>query len=250
MNNISKFILISLIVFIPANLALAEDVWVGKITEKALECGVSPYVVEQLKFSEGHGEVEEQYKVALLASLINACNQGLPVRPFELKLTEGLSKQVHPSKIVVVMDRMRLKYIEAQSILETEIENDDPELLTIVGDGLVNGVSVDFFRTFLARHKDLKAPRLSIGLEMASYLVQYGFNQSYVNDLVDSYSIAPKISQSWRYFVRVVIVARERGISDLAIRDAAIKGLQNSGSPNDVASLLGFTLRNMRGQSN
>ena len=72
MNNISKFILISLIVFIPANLALAEDVWVGKITEKALECGVSPYVVEHLKFSEGHGEVEEQYKVALLASLINS----------------------------------------------------------------------------------------------------------------------------------------------------------------------------------
>tara|TARA_B100000683_G_C12445270_1_gene537848 strand:+ start:162 stop:914 length:753 start_codon:yes stop_codon:yes gene_type:complete len=249
MSNIFKLIFFSLSILMPANLALADDVWVGEVTEKALECGISPYVIEQLKLSEGHAEVEEQYKVALLASLINACNHGLPVRPFELKLTEGLSKQVHPSKIVVVMDRMRLKYIEAQSILEAGTDNDDPELLTIVGDGLVNGVSVEFFSTFIDRHKDLQAPRFSIGLEMASYLVQYGFNQSYVNDIVDSYSIASQIPLSWRYFIRVVIVARERGISDLAIKDAAIKGLQNSGSPNDVASLLGFTLRNMRGQS-
>lgn len=249
MNNTFKFIIFSLFVLVSASTAVAEDVWVGKTTEKALECGVSPYLVDQLESSEIHGEIEGQYKVALLASLINACNEGLPVRPFELKLTEGLSKHVHPSKIVIVMDRMRLKFIEAQKILEVEYDEIDSGLLSIVGDGLVNGVSADFFSAFLTRHKNLQASRLSIGLEMASYLAQYDFNHSYINDIVDSYSVAPEVSQAWRYFVRVIVVARDRGITDLAIKDAAIKGLQDGGSPNDVASLLGFTLRNMRGQS-
>ncbi len=86
------------------------------------------------------------------------------------------------------------------------------------------------------------------GLAMISYQGQAGFDSALTRKILAQAAESGGIAPEWRYFVRIILAARRRGVEDAAIAKAAVVSLREGKSVTDVMTRLGFTGRSLSGQ--
>jgi len=218
------------------------------MAKRARDCGVSPDTVDAVLSAFGPADGADSPSEKVLKPFVDACDAQLPIGPLEDKLAEGVAKRVAPPLIIRALDMIVADYGKAKALLLPRGETVDPRLLEIFGSGLAKGVPETVFHDYINTYGSQPAGEFETGAEMGSLLVQAGFDWTSVRSLLDAGFDAGSLSPQWRYFVRIVLVARQRGVADPAIAEAARAVLAARGVPTDVPARLGFTGRNMTGQ--
>lgn len=251
MSKCCRFIYVAsltFIVFLTASAARAAESSLSDAVARARQCGVLSETIDAVGARVEDGTVSKSDGAKLLAPLLTACEKQLPLAPLADKLSEGLAKHVAPPLVVRVLKRKLEAYVFARSLLNGHYESQEPQLLVVVGEGVFEGVNRADFETFFSVFSSEAAEPFLVGAHMTSLLGQIGFDFGLTRSMLEAAFDVGGPSQDWRYFVRLVLVARKRGVTDQAIADAARDALSQNGSPDDVSARLGFTGRNMTGQ--
>jgi len=231
-----------------ASCVWAGDVGLVETADRARACGVFSGTVGQIESAAVDGSLSDTEAVSLLSSLVAVCTEKLPLAPFEDKLAEGLAKRVDPSSIVRALDRKLDEYRFARDRLQASRDGVNPQSLVVFGEGLSKGVPRQDFENYVSSYGDHAPEPFLIGMEMTSLLSQAGFDYQLTRSMLDVGFAVNGLSPQWRYFIRIVLVARQRGLSDTAIAEAARTVLADSGSLGDVSARLGFTSRDLSGR--
>lgn len=220
--------------------------------DRAGECGVSSETIDAVRAAVKEGTFSESDGEQLLAPLLKACDTQLPLAPLEDKLSEGLAKRVAYSLIARALWQKYDAYEYVRSQLVLHLVHNEPELLTVLGEGVSKGVPRADVEGYISSFANYPPEQFLTGAHMTSLLGQAGFNYGLTRLMLEAGFKAGGPGVQWRYIIRVVLVARKRGVADQIIADAARKALAENGTPNDVAARLGFTGRSLtgRGDSN
>ena len=217
------------------------------VAGRAVKCGVFAGTVDDLRSRVAAGSLTGDQAVALLTPLLDACVDQLPMAPFEDKLAEGLTKRVQPERIVPVLERWLAQYRFARELLLTRRGSLSAEALLLLGEGLTKGVLEKDFEIYMMEFGDQPDASFLTGLAMTSYQGQAGFDASLTRRILAQGAESGGIGPKWRYFVRIILAARRRGLDDQAIAEAAVAALREGESINNVVTRLGFTGRSLTG---
>lgn len=215
---------------------------------RARKCGVFVGTVDDLRSRVSAGALSDDQAAGLLSPLLDACVDQLPVAPFEDKLAEGLSKRVPPQRIIPVLEKWLAQYRFARKLLLTTRGTLPGEGLLLLGEGLTKGVPERDFEAYMKDFGGQPETSFLTGLAMTSYQGQAGFDPAQTRRILTQAAANGSIGPEWRYFVRIILAARKRGVSDQAIADAAVATLRDGKSVNDVVTRLGFTGRSLSGR--
>lgn len=227
----------------------AQDESLSSLAVRARECGVFPETLDRLRVEVRDGLLTEREGIALVRPLIEACGQGFPLGPFCEKVEEGLSKRVPPMIIARALDEKLRDYVSARSLLPGPPREINPRLLEVVGDGLSKDVPRTDFESYVVDFAAQPPGPFLDGAEMVSLLGQVGFDYSLTRTMLEAGFASGGLTSEWRFFIRTVLVARQRGISDQQVALEAARVLAEQGVPADVSARLGFTSRSLSGRS-
>ncbi len=217
------------------------------VVEQAGNCGVPQAAIQSLDEVVENGRVTEGQAASLLSPLLAACVEQLPVPPLADKLAEGLVKRVSPPQIVRALNRRLGGYRFARGLLLTRAGNLNLEALSVVGMGVDEGVARDDFSVFVREFGKESADMFLTGLTMVSLQGQIGFDAKLSRQIIRVGISSNGLDNGWRYFVRIILAAREHGVSDGTIADGALNVLSKGGVVSDVMEELGFTGRDLGG---
>jgi len=205
-------------------------------------CAVSPSVAGRVS------SVAPDQAGAILARLSLACDEGFPLAPFEGKLAEGLAKGVAPAIIIRTLDVKLDAFRHAAAMLRDCGLQPAPEVLAVLGEAVFGGVPAKTLHAYVCGYAGREPGPFLWGLEMAVLLSRAGFDDGLTRQMLDAGFATGGLTPDWRYFVRVVLVARQRGLTDQAVAEAACAVLRGGGAPSDVSASLGFTDRDLSGR--
>lgn len=251
MNSQSRYLFLFLVaaLLLVGQMAHAAGETFSDMASFAEECGVGKETVEQVRIPVRKGDMAEVDAKRLLSPLVAACRANYPVGPFADKLAEGFAKHVPPPLIARALEKKLGDYRVAEVLLSGQGTPVDRKLLTIVGEGLFKGVPRSNFESVVRDFDGVAPGLLFAGVQMTSLLTQAGFDFRLTKKILSTGLSSGALDAQWRYFVRVVLVARQRGIEDASICDAAVAVLAGGGPLEDVAVRLGFTNRSMTGRA-
>jgi hypothetical protein len=229
--------------------ACAQDQSLVDLADRARKCGVFSETVDRVLSSVSSGVLAESDAQSLLPPLLAACEAGLPMAPFEDKLEEGLSKRVAPPLVVRALERKLEEYTFARSLLHGGPAEADPRPLVVFGEGLSKGTPREDFESYVADFSSQPPEPFLTGAEMTSLLGQVGFEYDLTRSMLKICFYSRGLTPEWRFFVRLVLVARQRGLTDEAIARGAVEALSANGSLSDVSARLGFTSRSLTGRA-
>jgi hypothetical protein len=230
-------------------LAVVITLWTvrpaGASGEAADACAPSVAVAGQVE----SGVADPADVRALLSRIEAACAEGFPAAPFEGKLAEGLAKKVPPARIVRTLDAKLEAFRGGAAMLRDCGAPISPEILTVVGEGMFGEAPPAMLRDYVCAYAARQAGPFLTGLEMTLLLHRAGFDYGLTRTLLDAGFESGSLAAPWRYFVRVVLVARQRGVADETVTRTAIDVVRGGGSPSDVSARLGFTDRDLSGRT-
>ena len=249
MNRCSRIIFLLLACVLLAGTGLAAEGSFPDVADRARNCGVFVGTVDDLHSRVAAGSLTGEQAAALLTPLLDACVDQLPMAPFEDKLAEGLTKRVPPERIVPVLERWIAQYRFARELLLTRRGAMSAEALLLLGEGLTKGVDEKDFEIYMTEFGGQPDASFLTGLAMTSYHGQAGFDASLTRLILAQGAESGGIGPEWRYFVRIILAARRRGVDDQAIAEAAVAALREGESVSSVVTRLGFTGRSLTGEA-
>lgn len=211
------------------------------MSERAEKCGVSSESIELVR------KAEASRREGLLAPLLAACVEQLPLEPLQDKLAEGMAKRVPLPLVVRALERRLASYEQARELLLTTVGALDPAALAIVGEGMDKGVPAEDFEIFAKEFGSLPSGMFVTGVAMVSLQGQAGFNIDLTLRIVREGAEDGTLSPDWRYFIRTILAARGHGVGDEAVAEGAVAVLRQGGAVANVAEVLGFTDRDLEG---
>ncbi|MCJ2163579.1 MULTISPECIES: hypothetical protein [unclassified Pseudodesulfovibrio] len=238
-----------LCIVLGVQLAWSQDQSLVDLADRARKCGVFSETVDRVLSSVSSGVLAESDAQSLLSPLLEACETGLPTAPFEDKLEEGLSKSVAPPLVVRALERKLEEYTFARSLLDGRLVAPDPRPLVVLGEGLSKGTPREDVQAYVVDFSSQPPEPFLTGAEMTSLLGQVGFDYDLTRSMLQAGFDSKGLTYEWRFFVRLVLVARQRGLTDEAIAGGAVQVLSANGSLSDVSARLGFTSRSLTGRA-
>lgn len=218
------------------------------VRQGAVTCGVSAESVDRIETLRSSGKATDEMAESLLSPLLAACVEQLPLAPLQDKLAEGTAKHVPPPFIVRALNKLLGEYRFARQLLMTTRGSASPEALSTIGEGLDKGVPREDFETYVHQYSELSEEVFTTGVTMISLQGQADFSYALSKRIIDRGVQTGELSSGWKYFVRIILAARKRGMTDERIADAAVAVMDAGGSVSDVMNELGFTSRYLGGE--
>jgi hypothetical protein len=241
-------LLLALCLSFPARPAGAGNGF-SSLADRARECGVYSETVDRVRSSVASGDLSEADGASLLDPLIKACDLKLPLAPLEDKLEEGLSKRVRPALIVRALQTRIADYLFVAELLPGPREKIDPRVLVALGEGVSKGTPREDVKSYVAEFSGQPSGPFLTGAEMVSLLGQARFDYALTRSMLKAGFETGSLTPEWRYFIRLVLIARQRGLKDPDIAGGAAAVLADGGTLGDVSIRLGFTSRSLTGRS-
>lgn len=238
-----------LVCLLTAGGVFAADISYPDAVERAGKCAVSDDTVGLVAKSVESGALTESDASGLLSPLLEACAEKMPLSQFEDKLAEGLAKHVAPLRIRGVLERKLKSYRFVKGLLPEQGGENHGELLAVLGEGAASGVPHADIESYVNKFQGQSDGPFLTGAHMVSLLGQFGFDYALTRSMLETAFAAGGPSAEWRYFIRVVLIARQRGLSDGDVASAARRVLGANGSLADISARLGFTVRNLTGRA-
>ena len=242
-------VLLALCLLLPARPAGAGDTGLSALADRALACGVSAETVDRVRSAVASDALSEADGADLLRPLVEACGLKLPLAPLADKLEEGLAKRVRPALIVSALRTRIDDYLFVADLLPGPRDKADPRVVAALGEGVSRGVPRADVSAYVAEFSGQPGESFLTGAEMVSLLGQAKFNYALTRTVLRAGADAHSLSPEWRYFIRLVLIARQRGLPDPEIAGNAAAVLADGGTLGDLSIRLGFTNRSLTGRS-
>ncbi|EGB14664.1 hypothetical protein DND132_1456 [Pseudodesulfovibrio mercurii] len=227
----------------------AGDASLATLADRARQCGVFSETVDRVRAAVASGDLTEADGASLLAPLVEACDRKLPLAPLEDKLEEGLSKHVRPALIVHALKVRINDYAFVAGLLPGPSGKTDARVLVALGEGLSKGATRADVEAYVNEFGGQQPDPFLTGAEMVSLLGQAGFDYALTRTVLKAGFDANALTPEWRYLVRLVLIARQRGVRDPEIAENAVAVLGDGGTLGDLSIRLGFTSRSLTGRT-
>jgi hypothetical protein len=217
-----------------------------EVVKEAQDSGVPPKTLNSLLSLGYANQVDPSSMAGFVRTLVEVKRQNLPLDPFVAKIEEGLAKRVSPSVVQQVLTKKRDDYVFTQSTLTTVLKKrgqDQPiasEHLIRISESLACGVT----RQTMKSHVEQAPPSATLGqiamsLEMSASLEQHKFDREAVQRISLAGLKENYFSPETRDLGRVLVAAKQKGVSDQKIASTILEGIQRKESVMDMASRLG-----------
>jgi hypothetical protein len=243
------FLLVLLLLFLNCN-AYAQAVKgnVGDAVKEAQAAGVPPTLLNHLLTLGYENQVEPQAMMRFIQTLTEVRREEFPVEPFTNKIEEGLAKRVPVSVIQQVLSkkledyRFTLSLIKDNSKKQGKRQTIPPEYLLRFSESLSCGISRENLRLLLeSAFFSSPLPTLAMAIEMLASLEQNQVNPATAQQIVIAGLKENYFTPDKRDFSRIIVIAKQKGVSEQTIANVAIDTIQNKGTIQDIASRLGIT---------
>lgn len=225
-----------------AGLALAATL----LAAPASAAGVPPAVAARVEAAAEQGRLAPGEAESLQRLLAGLQAAGLPTAPFAAKIEEGLAKVVPGPVMVRALERMRGDFVFARETLTFDGVVPPEAALEEAGESLRLGLTREELTALVASRGPSGAEMVARAARVQALLAGIGFPRQAAAELTRTGLAHASLSPSWGYLSKTVLQARERGIPDDRVAEAARSVLAESGSYNDFLTGIGFTTRQTR----
>jgi len=220
--------------------------------KEAREAGVSTTTLNHLLTIGYEYRVPAEAIVPLIKVITIVSREKLPIEPFVSKIEEGLAKRVSPSLIQQALAKKLREYRFIQSVL-SEIartrsgnERVSSEDLLRLSESLSYGITQDELQTFLKQAPSSSSySAVTIAVETFASLQQNQFNPAIAQKIAIAGLRQDFFTPTQRDLARIMVVAKQKGVSEAKIADTALETIQKKGSLNEMASRLGVTSKDL-----
>jgi hypothetical protein len=200
--------------------------------------------VASLEKALDEGRLTREESAAIEATIEQARAQGLPTAPFAAKVDEGLAKRIPGRAILHALEAMRDDYAFSRDTLAQTGGTPSPEDIALAGDSLRLGLSRQELSALAAQKPP--AAMLATAARTLAYLKAVDFPSALANGILSQGLASGSLTPGWTQLFRVVQRAREAGVTDQALAEAATRTLLDGGGPGELLQDLGFTGRDTR----
>jgi hypothetical protein len=185
-----------------------------------------------------------------LSVLADAQQKGFELQPFRDRIAEGIAKHIDAGRIARALEERLQRQIKVSERLPEDDRRMEPStyqaLVASLTDGLEMGLTLDEIDTLLQQTGDAPLAMTAVAAEMWALLKQLAFAPEMTDQIIAAGLAQQALNPAWRHFPQIVVIARQKGISDAETGAEALKRLQAGGVPADLLTRLGFTGRNLR----
>jgi hypothetical protein len=249
--NLCALLVLASLFFFPGNDPFAQSTKgdVAEAIEDAQSAGVGSTTLNHLLTLGYQNQVESKAMAGFIGILTEAQRKGFPLEPFTNKIEEGVAKHVPAPLIQTVLAKKLEDYRFTKSTIQETFEKHGEKKPAIphgyllrLSESLSCGLSREELRTLLEHARSpSNLPPLAMAAETMASLKQNQFDPSLAQQIAVVGLKYNYFTPERRDIVRIIIVAKQKGISDLTVTTAVLETLQKKGSLEDLASRLGVT---------
>ena len=197
-------------------------------------------------------QVESQAMVRFIQMMTEAQREEVPVEPFSNKIEEGLAKRVPVAVIQQVLTKKLDDYRFTLSLLRNiskkqgKKQTVPSEYLLRFSESLSCGISRENLRILLEdAFSSSSLSTLAMGVEIFASLEQNQFNPVKAQQIALAGIKENYFTPEKRNFPRIILIAKQKGVSEQKIASIAIDTIQSKGTVQDMASRLGVTAEDL-----
>lgn len=189
--------------------------------------------------------VSEAWDAPVAEVLLKACESGFSLELLEAKAAEGRAKRVPAGRVAAFLRQRLADYERARTILVGQSLTPSPQVLALSGEALGLGLSPDALRDYFKAFPAQPEGQAALGLDMLTLFEEQGFSRSATMKILKTGFESSMLKDQWRYFPRIVPLAKARGLSDEKVAAVVSQVLADGGSVRDAMAVLGLTTRNV-----
>ncbi len=220
--------------------------------EEAQTAGIPPATVNSLMILGYEKQFQPSAMADLLRLLAQAQNEGIPLQPMISKIEEGIIKRAKPSAIEQVItkkiDNYRLTRSLVGGYLKKRGQKSDSipdEYLVRLTESLYCGLSQNDLERVFEEAPAASLPALTRGVDILASLKQMRFDSDLAEQVVLSGIRHNYFTPRPNDFVRVIAVAKKKGVSDRKIASAALDVIELKGSVEDLSERVGVSAQEL-----
>lgn len=195
------------------------------------------------------GQCEEhsydRWAPPIASVLYDACENGFDTSLLETKAAEGSAKRIAPDRIVLFLRHRLHWYHTVREAVAFVDPAPSPHEIALGGEAVGRGVPLEKITEFFTRFSGEDDVDASIGLELLATFEEQDFSPDNAFRILSAGFAVHGLTEEWRYFARVIPLARVRGVSDEKIAKVAAETLSEGGSVRNAMQILGLTGRNL-----
>jgi len=219
----------------------------AKAVEGAREAGVpDSTVIKLLALGYEHG-----VEPASMANLVRITGEikknGLPLEPFVDKIVEGVAKSVPAASIENLLNQKQQDYQFTRSITAAYMKKHafqqqvTPDDLVGIAESLYSGLTRQDLTLMMERAPAVPLFTLKRVINVQASLKQAGFDPKLSDRIISTALENNFFERQRRGFVRAIVAARRKGVSDLEITEAALKTMRSGGTVGGFCSQIGVS---------
>lgn len=171
------------------------------------------------------------------------CESGLSPEPFVARAAEGLVKRVPVIRLVPVLSAELQAAARAAELIGAVVGDAPPsEIASPAGRALLAGVPADALTRYFSTFGVQDESSCRLGLDMLTMMHAEGYPDTLTLSILSA-GFENGMGGEWRFFSRVVSLARARGIADDVIAREAVTALRAGEGVRAAMTRLGFTGR-------
>ncbi|MGE4553997.1 MAG: hypothetical protein AB7D57_12865 [Desulfovibrionaceae bacterium] len=215
----------------------------------ARDCGLPAATQDRLLAAGLEGRLAQADILAVLETFTRACGQGLPTRPLADKLDEGLAKRVPGPRLVAALAGLTGDLAWCRDLLVRLRRAPDaapaPGDVTRLAQSLAAGLDRPTLEDFLTQAPAAPPAMLARAGAVLALMRQAGFDPERCHALLDAGLARGSLGPGWERLSAVALLARQRGLADDAVLDAARNALEQGHTLRRLMEDLGFTPRDV-----
>ncbi len=226
----------------------------GAALKEAREAGVPETTLNRVLALGYEKQVEPSAMGNLLLILAQSQREKLPLQPFLSKIEEGMSKKVATARIEQVLKNKLEDYRFTRSLIDRfmkgqgKVEPVTPEYHVRLTETLYCGVSRSDLEGLLSEFPQSSLPIVTRGAEMLASLKQIQFDPKLSEQIVDTAVKEGFSTAEQRNFLRIIALAKQKGLKDDQIAAVTLKIIADRGSQSEFSSQLGISAQDLERQ--
>ena len=184
-----------------------------------------------------------------LLVLAEAQRMDFDLASFQERIAEGIAKRIAGARIAAALEeRLQRQILVSERLKHARVAEGAAYQAAVasLADGLEMGLAPQELDTLLQRSGDAPLAMTVVAAEMWALMKQLEVAPPLTDHLISEGLARRTLDPAWRHFPQVLVIARQKGVSDEDAVAQALESLRTGGAPSDLLAGLGFTGRDLK----
>lgn len=226
-----------------------ENPTLAEALARARESKLPEPVIIQALTKALEADFDRSEAARTLLVLAEAHRTGFDLAPFQERIAEGIAKRIPGERIAAALEeRLQRQVLVSERVKQggnEEIAGYQTAVASLA-DGLEMGLTPEELDTLLQRSGDAPLAMTVVAAEIWALMKQLEVAPPLTDQLISEGLARRTLDPAWRHFPQILVIARQKGVSDEDAVAKALKSLKDGGAPSDLLADLGFTGRDLK----